>query len=302
MPVTPVVEQVLKAMAEANAPALVDLTPEQGRAMYLLSHQDNTREDLYQVEDATAGSVPIRIYRPNADAKACLVFYHGGGWVIGDLNTHDAACRILANASGCVVIATDYRLAPEHPFPAPFDDCYQTLCWVSDNADALGIDKNRIAVGGDSAGGNLAATVSIKARDEAGPAIQHQLLIYPVTDASMSTPSYTDNAEGYMLGRDTMAWFFNHYVSEQHLKDPMVSPLLAEDLKNLPSATVFTAEFDPLRDEGEAFAERLKTAGIDVDLKRFDGQIHGFYTMTDVMPEAREAALIAAANLKKHLS
>jgi len=300
MPLKPLVKSLLEAMAEASRPSISDLPPAQGREMYRLMHQDLSRPDLHAVSDSTAGGVPIRIYRPDAgDAKPCLVFFHGGGWVIGDLDTHDAPCRLLAKASNCVVIAVDYRLAPEHQYPLPLDDCYSAFCWIHENAQRLGIDPDKLAVGGDSAGGNMAAVVCLRARDESGPPIQHQLLVYPVTNAAMNTESYRDNGEGYMLTSATMSWFFDHYVTENDRQDPFVSPLLSPDLTQLPPATVFTAEFDPLRDEGEAYAKRLEEAGVRTLIKRFDGQIHGFFTMTDVMPEALEAITLAAQELNR---
>jgi acetyl esterase len=298
MPLTPIVESLLKTMADAGGPSISDVAPQQGREMYRMMHQDMKKAELHEVVDQQAGSVPIRIYRPSeGDNKPCLVFFHGGGWVIGDLDTHDAPCRMLAKSSDCVVIAVDYRLAPEHPFPKPFDDCYEAFSWIHQHAQELGINPLKLAVGGDSAGGNLAAALCLKIKAESGPTIRHQLLIYPVTDAAMDTASYSDNAEGYMLTRATMAWFFDHYIGPEHRQNPLVSPLLAEDLSGLPPATVFTAEFDPLRDEGEAYGKRLEEAGVQTLVKRFDGQVHGFFTMTDVMPEAQQAADLAAKQL-----
>lgn len=303
MPLTPIVKSLLEAMATADGPSISDLPPVQGREMYRLMHQDLAKVDLHEVSDRSAGGIPIRIYRPDAgDAKPCLVFFHGGGWVIGDLDTHDAPCRMLAKESGYVVIAVDYRLAPEHPYPTPLDDGYNAFCWIHENAQQLGIDPNKLAVGGDSAGGNMAAVVCLRARDESGPPIQHQLLIYPVTNAAMDTESYQDNGEGYMLTRSTMSWFFDHYLVEQDRQQPFVSPLLASDLGRLPPATVFTAEFDPLRDEGEAYGKRLEQAGVRTLIKRFDGQIHGFFTMTDAMPEALEAVSFAAQALNRGMN
>ena len=303
MPLKPYVAAILNAMAEAGRPGLHELSPTDARAGYQLMHAELTKVDLAKVEDQTADGVPIRIYRPSLEPNLpCIVFYHGGGWVIGDLETHDAPCRMLAAETGFVVIAVDYVLAPEHKYPWPVDNSYAALCWIAANGDVLNVDTSKLAVAGDSAGGNLAAVMCLKARDQNGPSIKHQVLIYPVTDGAMDTTSYEENGEGYMLSRDTMEWFFGHYVDEQERFEADVSPTRAESLTNLPPATVMTAEFDPLRDEGETFADQLLQAGIDVKMTRFDGQVHGFFTMTDMMPEAAEAVSIAAERLKKDLA
>lgn len=299
MPLNPIVELMLKQMAEAEAPALIEMSPADARAMYRAMNEEATKAELTSVSDNSADGVPIRVYRPSlAENLPCLVYFHGGGWVIGDLETHDAPCRLLAKESECVVIAVDYRLAPEHPFPAPLDDCYSATEWVARNAVELSINKNKIAVGGDSAGGNLAASVCIKARDESGPGITHQLLIYPVTDIAMDTESYNTNAEGYLLTRESMVWFWNHYVGDTFADNALVSPLKTTDLSNLPTATVLTAEFDPLRDEGEAYGEKLKAAGVTTLIKRYDGFIHGFISMTDALEGARDAVSLLAAELR----
>ncbi|HJN51185.1 MAG: alpha/beta hydrolase [Pseudomonadales bacterium] len=299
MPLDPIVDQMLKQMAEAEAPALIEMSPADARVMFRAMNEEGTKAELDSVSDNSADGVPIRIYRPSLEENLpCLVYFHGGGWVIGDLETHDVPCRLLAKESGCVVIAVDYRLAPEHPFPAPLDDCYQATEWVTNNAALLNIDKNKIAVGGDSAGGNLAASVCIRARDEGGPKLVHQLLIYPVTDIAMDTESYNSNADGYMLTRESMVWFWNHYVGDKFDDSPLASPLKTADLSNLPTATVLTAEFDPLRDEGEAYGENLKSAGVTTLIKRYDGLIHGFVGMTDVLEGARSAVRLMAAELQ----
>lgn len=300
MPLDPTVEGLLQQMAEAGGQPLNEMSPGAAREMYRAMGAAYSRPDVHAVEDRLAANVPVRIYRPSAATDLpALVYFHGGGWVIGDLETHDNVCRNLTNAAGCVVIATDYRLAPEHPWPAALDDCLAVTTWAADHAAELGIDANRIAVGGDSAGGNLAACVCLKARDEAGPAIAHQLLIYPVTDSSLDTASYRDNAEGYMLTRAGMEWFFGHYVpNEQDRDNPMVAPLRAGNYAALPPATVITAEFDPLRDEGEAFAAKLDAAGVPTASRRFDGMIHGFFGMTDLIEGARAANTFAAERLK----
>lgn len=298
MPLDPIVASMLAQMAEANAPAISDLSPAEGRAMYRMMNEQNILAEMASVKDDIAHGVPVRIYRP-VDNKIlpCLVFFHGGGWVIGDLQTHDNVCRALAHQASCVVVAVDYRLAPEHPFPAALDDSYNATCWVADNAAALGIDPSRIAVGGDSAGGNLATCVCLQAKTLGTPAITHQLLVYPVTDTSLDSPSYTDNGEGYMLTRATMAWFWDHYIGDQPRDNPLMAPLLATDVSGLPSATVVTAEFDPLRDEGEAYAAKLTAAGVATSTRRYDGMIHGFVHMQDALPDGRAALSWAASEL-----
>ena len=303
MPLKPHVAAILNAMAEAGRPGLHELSPTDARAGYQLMHAELTKVKLAKVENAEADSVPIRLYRPSLEPNLpCIVFYHGGGWVIGDLETHDAPCRMLAADTGFVVIAVDYVLAPEHKYPWPVQNGYSALCWIAEHASELDIDADNLAVAGDSAGGNLATVMCLKARDEAGPSIKHQVLIYPVTDGAMDTGSYVENGEGYMLSRDTMTWFFGHYATEAERLNADVSPCRAESLAGLPPATIMTAEFDPLRDEGESYAKQLKSAGIDVEMTRFDGQVHGFFTMTDMMPEAAEAIAIATRRLKSDLS
>ncbi len=264
--------------------------------------------EVAQVHDLQAsgphGSIPVRAYRPlgSADTETLpvLVYYHGGGWVIGDLDTHDTLCRELANGAGCAVIAVDYRLAPEHRFPAAVDDCLAATRWVRANAAALHLDAARLAVGGDSAGGNLAAVVSIAARDSGDLPIAFQLLIYPATDAHRSHPSHTENGEGYLLTQETMAYFSDHYLPNRaDYEDWRASPLLREDLSNLPPALVLTAGYDPLRDEGRAYAERLTAAGSHASCVCFDRQIHGFVPMGKVLDEANTAVALCAAELRR---
>ena len=262
------------------------------------------------------GPVSLRMYRPlssvasgasgapatnGAPLLPVLVFFHGGGWVIGDLDTHDTLCRQLANASGCVVIATDYRLAPENPFPAGFEDCVAAVEWVRRNALSLGVDANRIAVGGDSAGGNLAAAVAIAQRD-AGLSLAYQLLIYPATDQRGGTPSHVSNGQGYLLTNDTMAYYRNHYASDptDHL-DWRASPLVRPDLSDLPPGLVLTAGYDPLRDEGLYYAQRLSDSGSATTYVCFDRQIHGFILMGKVIDEANSAVAFCAGELRRAL-
>ena len=264
--------------------------------------------EVAQVVDLQAsgpnGSVPVRLYRPLGSAEAetlpVLVYYHGGGWVIGDLDTHDSLCRALANGAGCAVVAVDYRMGPEHRFPAAVDDCLAATRWVRANADALHLDASRLAVGGDSAGGNLAAVTSIAARDTGDLPIAFQLLIYPATDQHRTAPSHTENGQGYLLTADTMNYFTGHYITDPaQYADWRASPLLHENLANLPPALVLTAGFDPLRDEGQAYAERLTAAGNRASYVCFDRQIHGFITMGRLIDEANTAVGLCAAELRR---
>lgn len=249
--------------------------------------------------DGPAGKIPVRIYTPAGNAPwPGLVFFHGGGFVVCDLDSHDATCRELANGADCVVVSVDYRLAPEAKFPAAPEDCYAATRWVSREADQLGIDPARIAVAGDSAGGNLAAVVAMMCRDRDGPSLVHQLLIYPVTDNRFDTTSYKDNGSGYFLSANMMRWFWHHYLeSEADGENPLASPLRARDLSGLPSATVLTAEYDPLRDEGRAYAKRLQEAGVATAHTNYPGVFHGFIGMTAQIPRARRAVEESCAAL-----
>lgn len=240
-------------------------------------------EPIAKVEDRNipgpAGDIPVRIYDPGGPGpKGVIAWYHGGGWVLGDLDGSDAGCRMLANASGCIVVSVDYRLAPEHKYPAAADDCFAATKWVVDNAASIGADPSRLAVGGDSAGGNLAAVVAQMAKAAGGPIVRFQLLVYPVTKHDYSTASYKDNADGYLLTKDSMVWFWDHYLnSAADGQDPKASPACATDLSGLPRALVITCEYDPLRDEGEAYASAMAEAGVPVTSVRVNGQIHGLW-------------------------
>ncbi len=250
-----------------------------------------------------AGTIPARLYRPPASAPpALVVWYHGGGWVVGDLDTHDGACRFLCASTGAAVLSVDYRLAPENRFPAAVDDALAAFRWASANAAGLGADPARVAVAGDSAGGNLAAVVSRLAVRDGGPRPVAQMLVYPVTDVSTKHPSYRFFSEGFLLSEADMDWFKGHYLpSPDAARDPRVSPLLADDLEGLPPAIVLTAGFDPLRDEGEAYATRLERAGVRVHLRRAEGQIHGFFSLATMLPSARAAASWGTARLAREL-
>lgn len=296
MPLDPQARAVLEQMAAAGLPALGTLTPEQTRQqMALTAAAAPPGEPVARVEDrwipGPAGDIPIRIYTPEGDAPLpVLVYFHGGGWVIGDISTHDATCRSLANAAGCIVVSVGYRLAPEHKFPGAVEDAAAATRWVAEHVASFGGDQARIAVGGDSAGGNLAAVVALIAKREGGPPIVFQLLIYPVVDSDLETGSYRENAEGYLLTKESMRWFFGHYHGgEEDARHPHASPLRADDLSGLPPALIITAEFDPLRDEGEAYARRLGEAGVPVICSRYDGMIHGFFNMALVVDKAKDA-------------
>jgi acetyl esterase len=269
-----------------------------------MAEMQGVPEDVAKIENRTlpspAGGIPVRIYTPaGRGSLPVLVYFHGGGWVLGSVEGNDVLCRALSNAAGCIVMSVDYRLAPEHPFPAAVDDAYHATLWAAENAAGIGGDSSRIAVGGDSAGGNLAAVVAQVARDHGKPSLKFQLLIYPVTDAACDTPSYSENADGYLLTRDAMQWFWNHYTpSDADRKNPCASPLRAVNFTGLPPALVITAEFDPLRDEGERYADRLRAAGISVQLTRYDGMIHGFFAMAAMIDQGKQAIQQAAAALR----
>lgn len=295
--------------ADANAPKLYTLPPEAAREFYraLGAAVDLQGVPIGKVEDISipgpGGEIPLRLYTPVAagGGSPALVFFHGGGWVIGDLDTHDALCRTLANESGARVIAVHYRLAPEHPYPAALEDCYAAVKWVEANASKLDIDANRIAVGGDSAGGHLAATVSLLAKSEKGPHIAFQLLIYPVTDVPGRSGSYKSFAEGYFLELPTMEWFFKAYAAGQDENDPLLVPLKAPSFAGLPQAYVVTAGYDVLRDEGRAYADALKAAGVETEYVNYEGMIHGFFNLQAVLDVSREAVKSAAIALREAL-
>ena len=248
-----------------------------------------------------AGTISARLYRPAArrDLPA-LVYFHGGGFVTGSVESHDPLCRALANASGAAVLSVDYRLAPENPFPAASDDCLAAVRAAAAGA-VPGIDPGRLAVAGDSAGGNLAAVTALRCRDEGGPELRHQLLFYPVIDRRFDTPSYLENADGYLLSRRMMMWFWDKYGPESLASDPRACPIRAEKLAGVAPATVITAEYDPQRDEGEAYAARLREAGVPTALRRYDGMIHGFVSF-ESLDRGREALDAAAAVLREALT
>ena len=249
----------------------------------------------------SGGEITVRAYSPDGPGPhPALVYYHGGGWVIGDLYTHDGLCRSITNAARCAVLSVDYRLAPESKYPVAVEDSYAALLWIVANAERLGIDRRRMAVGGDSAGGNLATVMALMARDRTGPRLALQVLIYPVTDHDLDTRSYRENATGYILTREGMRWFWNHYLaSEAQGREPYASPLRAASLAGLPPALVITAEYDPLCDEGEAYAARLRDAGVPGTLTRYPGMFHGFVRLTNVLDKARTALDEIASSVQK---
>jgi acetyl esterase len=289
----PKIQAILEVIEQQGGPALETLPVAEARRLAgegLKPYQGDP-EAVAGVENRSV-PVPVRIYTPAAPApRPALVYFHGGGWVVCDLDTHDVVCRAIANRSGAVVVSVDYRLAPEHPFPAAVEDCYAVVCWVAEHAGDLGVDARRIAVGGDSAGGNLGAVISLKARDEGGPRIARQVLVYPVTNlASFDTPSYKEFAQGYHLTTSEMEWFRDCYLAQpEDGSNAFASPLLAAELSGLPPALVITAECDVLRDEGEAYARRLEQAGVPVKAIRYAGMIHPFFSMPGAVPQARDA-------------
>ena len=306
----PQARALLDLMEARGIPPTHTLTVEDARRFYRERRHATQPApvEVGEVRELRTGGdagVPLRLYRPTqplsgAAPSPVLVYFHGGGWTIGDLDTHDSLCRALCERSGVAVVAVDYRLGPEHRLPAAPDDAIEALRWVRREAASLGLDAARIAVGGDSAGGNLAAVACLQSRDEGDPLPLWQLLIYPSTDMRMGTASHEENGEGYLLTRETMAWFRGHYFGEApHCKqDWRASPALAPDHRGLPPALVLTAGFDPLRDEGRGYADLLSQAGNAVQLVEFPRQIHGFITMGRVIDEAETAVSLCAAALR----
>lgn len=303
MALHPAAKLILEQMEASGAPAMSTLSPAEARVSMDISMLAGVTEEVASVKErlipGPAGEIPVRIYTPEGQGPfPALIYYHGGGWVIGNLDAVDVPCRQLTNRTGCVVISVDYRLAPEHPFPAPAEDAYAAVEWVAENGESICVDTSKIAVAGDSAGGNLAAVVCLMAKDRGGPKISYQILFYPVTDHNYETKSYQDNEEGYFLTKDSMIWFWNHYLQEESGEHPYASPLQAKDVSGLPPALVVTAEYDPLRDEGEAYAKRLFDAGVPVTLKRYEGLIHGFIWMSGALAQGLDAIELAAEELE----
>ena len=316
----PQARALLDLMEQRGLPPTHTLAPAQARQLYLerRTFSQPAPTVVGEVKELSAtgphGNIPLRLYKPLETPSATgspaaasplpvLVYFHGGGWVIGDLDTHDVLCRELCQNSGCAVVAVDYRMGPEYRFPAAVDDCYAATRWVSDKAASLGLDAARLAVGGDSAGGNLAAVVALMARDALDGRvlpIRFQLLIYPATDMRQLTPSIQSNGKGYLLEKETMDYFQGHYTGgdEAIHSDWRASPQLATSHNNLPPALVITAGYDPLRDEGIAYAQKLSAAGNTATHISFERQIHGFITMGRVLHEANTAVRLCALELK----
>jgi len=304
MPVTldPDAAAVFRAFQEAGRPPYETVSPAEARELYLKGRLVTNPEppELQSVRPLTipspAGPIPARVYTPIKLRKAGglapgLVFFHGGGWVIGDLDSHDVVCRKLADEGELIVVSVDYRLAPEHKFPAAVDDAIAATKWIAGNAVQLSIDGSRLMVGGDSAGGNLAAVVAIAARDGNGPAIAAQVLIYPAIDFAMTHPSHSEPETSLLLTHSVIRWFRDHYLNgAADVHDWRASPVRARTLIGLPPAYVLTAGADPLRDEGNEYAERLKEAGVAVTHRTFPGQFHGFFTMGKLLQKANVAA------------
>ncbi len=304
MPLDPQIQELLNK--GTGVPATHTLPVDVARAQYeariaLMAPAAKVASIRELTIDGSGGPLKIRTYTPHGASQfPLLVFFHGSGFVLCSLDTHDGMCRQLCAGGGCVVASVDYRLAPEHKFPAGPDDCLYATRWVATHAGELSADPGRIAVGGDSAGGTMAAVTALRVRDEGGPALLAQLLLYPVTDYhTPGTPSYEENAEGYGLTRDTMKWFWAHYLTDaSEAANPYASPLRASDLSRLPPALIITAEYDPLRDEGELYAEKLKAAGVPTAISRYDGVNHGFMFWVGIVEKAGTAMNEACAWLR----
>lgn len=329
MTLDPQAQMILDAMADSDFQLNAEYTPQQMRDGMTSGSMLLEADEVGKVEDASfagpdGNDVPVRVYwplgaEPNGDPNGTpgatlpgVVFFHGGGWVVGSIDTHDNQARKLCNSSGAVVVSVDYRLAPEHPYPAGLNDCYAATEWVAEHGSRFGIDTSRLAVAGDSAGGNLATVVAMLARDRGGPRLAFQLLVYPVCDMDPERwPSMTENAQGYFLTTEIMIWFYGHYMGDtsdpnetggNDPKSPYISPIRADDLSGLPPALVITAEYDPLRDEGEAYGEALRSAGVEAEVLRAGGMFHGFFGFGEFIDKAAETMDYAGQKLKQALT
>lgn len=300
MTLDPQAQFVLELVENANLPELCDLPPGEAREMFEATAPKLAvrPENVFRVEDryipGLADPIPLRIYTPvelaAGERLPVLVYLHGGGFVVGSLDSYDSTCRVLANRSGCIVVSVDYRLAPEHKFPAAVDDCVEALNWVAENAEEIDADPERMAIAGDSAGGNLAAVATVVARDDGGPALQLSVLIYPVAAGTPNSYSHHAFAEKHFLTRRTILWFYEQYLNgPDDAADPRFAPLETPDLSGLPPTLLIVAGYDPLRDEGLAYGERLRQAGVEVTISNYEGMLHGFITMADVVDKGMEA-------------
>jgi acetyl esterase len=308
MPLAPEIQAELARLAAAGTPPLQQQSVEQARRLHVegAAALGGAPVEVAAVDDRTipgpAGDLGVRVYTPHGEPPfPIVVWFHGGGWVVGTLDSYDPVCRALAAAVPAVVVAVDYRLAPEHRYPAAVEDAYAATLWASRNAAELGGSQQRLAVAGDSAGGNLAAVVALGARDRGGPAIGFQLLVYPITDHAMDTASYREHADGYALTAAGMRWYWDHYLGGADGTAPDASPLRAAFFGGLPPALVVTAEHDVLRDEGEAYAARLRAAGVPADVRRYPGMVHGFFRWRTVTPAAEACLQEAAAAVRAAL-
>ncbi len=308
MPPTPETQGLLAMLEEAGGPDISEQTPEEARAAIAnFAMMQAGAPEPARVEDRTvpgpAGDIPVRVYASEGDNLPVVMYFHGGGWVLGDIDSHDGTCKqLLAELGDAVVVSVHYRLAPEDKYPAAADDCYAAAAWVAEHGAEIGADGSRMAVAGDSAGGNLSAVVSQMARDKGGPAIAAQVLHVPVTDHNYSYPSYTENAEGKLLTRASMVWFWDHYLPNAEAgQEAYASPIKAADLSGLAPALIQTAELDPLRDEGEAYGAAIEAAGGDVTVRRYDGVVHDPFMMFAVIPTGIECLKEAATFINERI-
>jgi acetyl esterase len=302
MPLHPQAQAICDAVNALPTPVRSDETlPALRQGFGTLLLMAGEPEPVFAIDERDAEGVPARIYRPSPDPDLPVVVYlHGGGWTIGTVEQFDPILRQVANATEAIVVAPDYRLAPEHPFPAPLDDCWQALAWTAKNAASFGGDATRLAVMGDSAGGNLSAVCALMARDAGGPDLTMQVLVYPVTDCDFTTASYEVNRDGYVLSQDEMHWFFSCYTrGGAEPTDWRISPMRAPDVTGVAPALVLTAEYDPLRDEGEAYARRLREAGVPVEVHRYDGMVHAFFGLSAAFDASRDALNRAGTALRR---
>jgi acetyl esterase len=312
MPLDPVLKAFLDQVASMGGPKTWEMTPAEAREafaglMQLAGPKDIPIGKVANIAiPVSHGGIEARSYAPvaaNSEPLPALVFFHGGGWVIGSVDTHDGLCRMIANGSGCRVISVEYRLSPESKFPGPVEDALRALEWIEKNAAQLGVDANRLAVGGDSAGGDLAAVVAQIAKAKGSPKLAYQLLLFPVTQIGEETISLREYAEGYFLERKTLDWFYAHYLpADVDKRDPRISPLHADDVSGLPPAYIMLAGFDPLHDEGLAYAQKLRAGGVAVTVADYPDMVHDFIYLQAVLPQAAEALNTAAKALKAALS